>query len=219
MAPETRVDDDRDGALLARMLDGQRIFFEAVFALMRTLEAEVGKRGWRLVRIGGVYGVTRNGRGTGLSTFAKADWVASQISLAFVPTTKTTSGPYGSTITRVPPDGVEALVFQVRWLDKAPREPVLWSVRLRIERAGAGDEAAWAKPKWEDYQTEALNCLEANEKVERAPHGELKRGNVIRSGIGIAYTGRFLEIPVVQLDGPSDVASKVIEPTFAVLLA
>ncbi len=206
MATKTDVSGESPGADLARMLSGQRMFMESVYSLMRFLEAEITKRGWDLVRNGG-YGITRNGMGRGLTSFGSADWVVNQVGIAFVPTGQASLGQ-GVTTTQVSPEGIQLLVFQVRWLDKAPEEPVVWHARLLVEPEGSTQPK-----KWEEYQSHVFNRLEPETRGARA--GNIKPGRAVISGAAIVFTGDFAEVPVAEIETQEDVVSQLIEPALA----
>jgi hypothetical protein len=103
---------ESSGARLNAMLGGQRVFLENIFSMMRFLEADLTKRGWELIKNGG-YGVTRNGRGSALTNFASADWVLTQIGIAFVRAGQSKMEA-GVTVTPIPTDGrLDLLAFLV----------------------------------------------------------------------------------------------------------
>ncbi|UCH86639.1 MAG: hypothetical protein JSU97_09015 [Dehalococcoidia bacterium] len=203
MAAQTDVAEESPGAMLARLLVGQRTFLENVYSLVRFLEAEVTKRGWDLIKNGG-YGVTRNGMGRRLTSFV--DWAVSQVGIAFVRPGQAQL-VQGVTNTQIPPEGLEVLVFQVRCLDKAPAEPVMWHAKLLVEPKGS------TKPKkWEDYQSTVFNRLEPVPRPDEATSGDIKPGEVPLSGTAIIFTGRYGEVPIAGLLTQEDVISQLVEP-------
>jgi len=204
MADQTDVVDEAPGAKLNQMLAGQRTFLENVYSLMRFLETDLTKRGWDLVRNGG-YGITRNGMGRGLTSFASADWVMTQAGIAFVRAGQAQLFQ-GTTTTQIPPEGIEVLVFQVRWLDKAPEEPVVWYAKLLVE-----PEGATAPRKWEEYQSMVFARLEPESHADGAS-GDTKAGRVPLSGTAVIYSGRYAEVPVVAIQSEQDVISQLVEP-------
>jgi hypothetical protein len=181
------------------------MFLESIYSLMRFLETEVTKRGWDLVKNGG-YGITRNGMSRGLTSFATADWVISQAGIAFVP--KGQAVPtQGVTNTVIPPDGLGLLVFQVRWLDKSPEEPVVWRAKLQAEPEGP------EKPrKWEEYQSTVFARLEPEPQPAGARSGNIRPGRAVIGGAPIVFTGSFNEVPVTAIQTQDDVVSQLIEP-------
>jgi hypothetical protein len=194
------------GAQLNAMLAGQRMFLENVFSLMRFLEVELTKRGWDLIKNGG-YGVTRNGRGAGLTSFASADWVLSQIGIAFVRAGQSKMEAGGS-VTPIPADGrLDLLAFLVRWLDKAPGEPVIWRASLALESLGD-------KPpkKWEDWQTWLFSRLEPDLASGTETIGPIKPVKLASAGVSILATGGFVAVPVTSIMSQQDVVSYLIEP-------
>lgn len=206
MAAKTDVAEESPGAMVARMLAGQRTFLENVYSLMRFLEAEVTKRGWDLIKNGG-YGVTRNGMGRRLTSFV--DWAVSQVGIAFVRPGQAQL-VQGVTNTQIPPEGLDVLLFQVRWLDKAPGEPVVWHAKLLVEPKGS------TKPKkWEDYQSAVFNRLEPAPRPDGVASGDVKPGEVPLGGTAIVFTGRYGEVPVVELLRQEDVISRLVEPALA----
>lgn len=205
MATETDVAEESPGAMLARMLAGQRTFLENVYSLMRFLETEVTKHGWDIVKNGG-YCVTRNGMGRGLTNFASGDWVLSQAGIAFVPSGQAVFAQ-GVTNTDIPREGLQLLVFQVRWLDKSPEEPVVWYTRLLVEPEGS------KKPrKWEDYQSALFARLEPEGRAEGARSGNVKPDRIVISGATIVFTGSYGEVPVTAIETQEDVVSQLVEP-------
>ena len=206
MATQTDVAEESRGALLARMLAGQRTFLESVYSLVRFLEAEVTRRGWDLVKPGG-YGVTRDGKGTGLATFR--DWAISQAGIAFVRPGQAQL-VQGVTNTQIPAEGLEVLVFQARWLDKAPGEPVVWHAKLAVEAEGP------TKPrKWEDYQTMVFNRFEPEARQDETRAGNIRPGRASISGSAIVFTGRYAEVPVTAIQNEQDVVTQLVEPALA----
>ena len=206
MATQTDVAEESPGALLARMLAGQRTFLESVYSLVHFLEAEITRRGWDLVKPGG-YGVTRDGTGSGLATFK--NWATSQAGIAFARAGQAQL-VQGVTNTQIPAEGLEVLVFQVRWLDKAPGEPVVWHAKLAVEAEGP------TKPrKWEDYQTTVFNRLEPEARPSEARAGNVRPGKASISGSAIVFTGRYAEVPVTAIQNEQDVISQLVEPALA----
>jgi hypothetical protein len=194
---------------LNRVFASYRTFLENVFALMRYLEAELTKHDWEMVR-GSGYAVTRNGWGSGLASFASADWAITEIGIALVPVglAKTTTE---YTNTPVPKDGLVVLYFQVRWLDKSPDGPAVWFGRL-IATPGPSGEAR----KWEEHQTEAFKRLEAaNLSESEAGSGALKPFQVAKSGLQVNVVGDYTAVPVTELLNESDVARKLVQPALA----
>jgi len=202
----TDPDEDSPGAMLARMLADHRTFLENVYSLMRFVEAEVTRHGWELVKPGG-YGVTRDGKGSGLATFR--DWAISQAGVAFVRPGHAQL-VQGVTNTEIPADGLEVLIFQVRWLDKAPGEPAVWHARLTAE-----PEASTRPRKWEDYQTMVFNRLEPEARSGEARAGNVRPGRASISGSAIVFTGRYAEVPVTAIQNEQDVVSQLVEPALA----
>ena len=205
MAAQTDVAEESPGAMLARMLAGQRTFLENVYSLMRFLEAEVGKRGWEIVKNGG-YAVTRNGAGRGLTSFSSGDWVTSQVGIAFVRAGQAHFAQ-GVTTTQIPAEGLEVLAFQVRWLDKAPGEPVVWHVKLRVDPEGSTPPR-----KWEDYQTTLFNRLEPEARPDGARSGDIKTSRASIGGAAVTLGGRYAEVPVTAIETQEDVVSQLVEP-------
>jgi hypothetical protein len=208
VAPQTGVTEESPGAGLARMLAAHRTFLESVYSLIRFLEAEVTKRGWDLLK-GGGYAVTRNGKGSGLASFTSTDWVTSHIGIAFVRAGQSVFAQ-GVTTTQIPEDGLQVLVFQVRWLDKAPEEPVVWYARLSVEQEGPKK----AK-KWEEYQTTVFARLEPEARSAGARAGDIKPGRASISGAAIVFTGTYGEVPVTAIETQEDVISQLVEPALA----
>ncbi len=208
MATKTDVGGENPGGDLARMLSGQRMFLENTYSLMRFIEADVTKRGWELVRNGG-YGITRNGMGRGLTSFSSSDWVINQVGIAFVPTGQA-SLDRGRTTTQIPPEGLELLIFQVRWLDKSPEEPVVWYARLVAEPGGSTKTN-----KWEDYQSDVFNKLEPEARPDGTRLGDVRPGRVSGGKPAIVVTGSYGEVPVAEIETQEDVVSQLIEPALA----
>jgi hypothetical protein len=208
VASQTDVTEESPGAGLTRMLVAHRTFLESVYSLMRFLESEVSKRGWDLLK-GGGYAVTRNGRGSGLASFASADWVTSLVGIAFVPAGQSAFAQ-GVTTTQIPEDGLQVLAFQLRWLDRAPEEPVVWYARLSVDQEGP------KKPKkWEEYQTLVLNRLEPEARSTGARAGDVKPGRASIGGAAIVFTGRYGEVPVSAIESQEDIVSQLVEPALA----
>ena len=204
MATRRIVAEESEGSLLTHMLAGYRTFLENIYSLMRFVESEVTKHGWELVKNGG-YGVTRNGAGRHLANFASADWVTTQIGVAFV-RQGLAANAQGYTNTEIPENGLELLVFQVRWLDKAPGEPVVWHARLTVEPAGP------TKPKkWEEYQTLVFNRLEPEVRADGTRSGRIKPGQASIGG-AIRFYGEYGEVPVTALLNQEDVVEQVLKP-------
>ena len=204
MATKTDVGGESPGADLARMLSGQRMFLENVYSLMRFLETEVTKRGWDLVKNGG-YVITRNGYSSSLTTFSD-EWAISQAGIAFVQAGQAALRQ-GVTSTQIPSEGIDILVFQVRWLSKAPEEPVVWHARLSVEPEGS------TKPKkWEDYQSAVFNKLDPEARPDGARSGAVKPGHVSHGGAAIVFTGSYGEVPVAEIETQAEVVSQLIEP-------
>jgi hypothetical protein len=203
---ETGIAEESPGATLARVLAAQRTFLENVYSLMRFLEAEVTKRGWDLVKPGG-YGVTRDGKGSGLSAFR--DWAISQAGIAFVRPSQAQL-VQGVTNTQIAPEGLEILVFQVRWLDRAPGEPVVWHASLQVQPEGSTPPR-----KWEDYQTTVFNRLEPEDSPGTARSGSIRPGRSSIGGAAIVFTGSYAEVPVTAIQSQEDVISQLVEPALA----
>lgn len=205
MATQTDVVEESPGAMLARMLAGQRTFLENVYSLMRFLEAEVTKRGWDLVKNGG-YGITRNGMGRGLASFISADWAITQAGIAFLRAGRAEFAQ-GVTTTQIPAEGLEVLVFQVRWLDKAPGEPVVWHAKLLVEPKGPA-----TPKKWEEYQSTVFNRLGPEARPDEAGSGNIRPGQASIGGGAIVFTGSYAEVPVTAIQTQQDVVSQLVEP-------
>jgi hypothetical protein len=202
----TGIAEESAGATLARVLAAQRTFLENVYSLIRFLEAEVTKRGWDLVKPGG-YLVSRDGIGSGLTKFST--WAPSQAGIAFVRRGQA-QFVQSVTNTQIPAEGLELLVFQVRWLDKAPGEPVVWHAKLAVEPEGP------TKPrKWEDYQSTVFNRLEPEAPPDETRAGNIRPGRASISGSAIVFTGRFAEVPVTAIQNEQDVISQLVEPALA----
>lgn len=208
MAPQTGVTEESPGAGLTRMLAAHRTFLESVYSLIRFLEAEVTKRGWDLVKNGG-YGITRNGAGRGLANFTWGDWVTTQVGIAFVPEGQAVF-KQGVTNTQIPPEGLQVLVLQIRWLDKAPEEPVVWHTKLLVAPEGPKEPK-----KWEEYQTLVFNRLEPEARPASARAGDIKPGRASISGAAIVFTGTYCEVPVTAIETQEDVISQLVEPALA----
>jgi hypothetical protein len=193
------------GAQLNAMLEGQRVFLENIYGLMRFLEADLTKRGWELIRNGG-YGVTRNGRGVGLANFSSADWVLTQMGVAFVRVGQSKLEA-GVTTTPIPVGGrLDLLAYQVRWLDKSSGEPVIWRMNLWLESIGE-------KPpkKWEEYQTWAFNRLEPEAGISADGSGPIKPVKYAGSGVSVVLTGEFTAVPVTSIMSQQDVVAHLID--------
>jgi hypothetical protein len=205
---EAVLAEESPGAALARVLAAQRTFLENVYSLLRFVEAEATKSGWELVRNGG-YGITRNGMGRGLTSFATGDWAISQAGIAFVRPGQAQL-VQGVTNTQIPPEGLELLVFQVRWLDRAPAEPVVWYGKLLVEPEGT------AKPrKWEEYQNMVFFRLEPDVRSSETRAGNVRPGRASISGSAVVFTGRYAEVPVTAIQNEQDVISQLVEPALA----
>jgi hypothetical protein len=187
------------------MLAGHRLFFANLYAMFRFLEAEVTKRSWDLIRNGG-YGVTRNGMGRSMTNFASADWITTQMGIAFVRTGLARSNE-GVTNTDIPVEGLDLLFFQARWLDKSPDEPAIWHGRLHVEAEGS-------KPlrKWEEYQTTVFYRLEPYGRADGVTSGDIKPGRVSFKGSVLLFTGTYVEVPVASLLSQEDMVSQILEP-------
>jgi len=205
MAVQVGVTRESPGGMLADMLAGHRLFFANLYALFRFLEAEVTKRGWELVKNGG-YAVTRNGAGRGLMNFASADWVTTQMGIAFA-AQGLTRFTQGVTNTDIPAQGLELLFFQARWLEKSAEEPVIWHGRLRIEAEGSTP-----LKKWEEYQSMVFSRLEPEMRPDGTRSGSIKPGRASVSGAALVYTGTYAEVPVASLLSQEDVVSQLLEP-------
>lgn len=200
---ETETIETSDGARLDQMLSCYRKFLESVYALMRYLEAELTKREWELVRNGG-YAVSRNGLGAGLANFAKADWLPTQIGIAFVRPGLAVPVA-GTTNTQIPAEGLEVLFFQVRWLDKSPGEPAVWYGKLTVVPEGPGQVK-----KWEEYQNQVLRVLEAENSSRRT--GRIKEFKMGPSGTAITVTGEFTPVPLTELRNEQDIFNMLVSP-------
>ena len=208
MATQTDVTDESPGAMLTRMLAGQRTFLENIYSLMRFLEAEVTKHGWDLIKNGG-YGITRNGMGRGLASFISADWTISQAGIAFVRAGQAQL-VQGVTNTQIPADGLEVLAFQVRWLDKAPAEPVVWHAKFLAEPKGPT-----TPKKWEEYQSAVFYRLQPEARPDETRSGNIKPGQASIGGAAIVFTGSYAEVPVTAIQTQEDVISQLVEPALA----
>ena len=206
MAVQVGVTREGPGGMLTDMLAGHRLFFANLYALFRFLEAEVTKRGWELVKNGG-YAVTRNGMGRGLTNFASADWVTTQMGIAFAGQ-GLTRFTQGVTNTDIPAEGLELLFFQARWLEKAPEEPVVWHGKLRIEAEGSAPLR-----KWEEYQTIVFWRLGPELRPDGTRSGNIKPGKASVAGAALVYTGTYAEVPVASLLSQEDVVSQLLEPS------
>lgn len=215
MALQSDIANEPTGASLNRMLGGYRTFMESVHSLVRLLETEISRQGWKLVKLGGVYGVTRNGLGSGLANFIKADWVTTYAGISFVSEAQTSLGAYSATITPIPSEGLDLLLFQVRWLDMAPPEPVVWHVRIHVDRSRPDAAEGWQGRKWEDYQTDVFRRLERDNPLSTSQSGAIKPGRVTKNGAEIVFAGQYTEVPVTELLSPEDAQSKLIQPALA----
>lgn len=205
MATQADVARESPGGMLTQMLAGHRMFFENLYSLFRFLEGEMTRNGWDLVRNGG-YGVTRNGMGRGLTSFATGDWVTTQMGIAFVPA-GSSQVVQGTTNTKVPQDGLNLLFYQGRWLDKSPEEPVIWHGRLLVEAEGAATPR-----KWEEYQSIVFSRLEPEARNAGIRSGNVKAGKASISGTAIVFTGAYAEVPVASLVSQEDVISQLVQP-------
>jgi len=205
VATQTDLAEEGPGEGLTRILAAHRTFLESVYSLMRFLEAEVSKHGWEIVKNGG-YAVTRNGTGRGLATFSSGDWVTSQVGIGFVRAGQAHFAQ-GVTATQIPAEGLELLAFQVRWLDKAPGEPVVWHVKLRVDPEGSAP-----RRKWEEYQTTVFNRLEPEARPDGARSGDIKTGRASIGGAAVTFGGRYAEVPATAIETQEDVVSQLVEP-------
>jgi hypothetical protein len=212
MSSAPRTGKESPGALLNEVLGTHRSFMENVHSLMRFLDSELSKRGWKLLRPGGSYGVTRDGYGVSFAAFAS--WITTHAGLVFVPAGQSTLGSTANTISRVQESGLQVLVFQVRWLDKSPQEPVVWHARLRVEREAPVDDPRWADRKWEDYQNDALSKLEPERPDDGTRSGAIRPVRVSK-GVSILLTGCYSEVPVVEIQTAQHAVSLLVEPALA----
>lgn len=208
MATQAEVARESPGGILAQMLAGHRMFFENLYSLFRFLEGEITKNAWELVKNGG-YGVTRNGMGRGLASFASGDWLTTQMGIAFV-AAGSARLVQGTTNTKIPEGGLNLLFFQGRWLDKSPEEPVIWHGRLRVEAEGAT-----APRKWEEYQSIVFSRLEPEGQPDGARSGNTKPGRASISGAAVVFTGTYSEVPVASILSQEDVMSQLVDPALA----
>ncbi|MCG3771024.1 MAG: hypothetical protein JW384_02204 [Nitrosomonadaceae bacterium] len=185
------------GSQLTQMLAGQQKFLENIFSLMRFLEGELTKRGLILVKPSG-YGVTRNGKGTGLANFTTAEWVTTQIGVTFVSETEIITG---TSKTIIPSTGLHLLAYQVRWLEKAPIEPVIWFAWLLIMPLGT-------PKKWEEFQSAFMIRLEAS----RTEGGFVTEDKVMWGGSGVRWSGSYRAVPVTDIQSAEDAITKLVEP-------
>jgi hypothetical protein len=208
MATQADIAEESPGEMLARMLAGHRTFLENVYSLMRLLEADVTKRGWDLVKNGG-YGITRNGLGRGLTSFVSGDWAISQAGIAFVRPGQARL-VQGVTNTQIPAEGLEVLAFQVRWLDKAPAEPVVWRAKFLAEPKGPT-----TPKKWEEYQSAVFYRLVPEARPDEASSGNIRPVQASVGGAAIVVTGSYAEVPVTAIQTQEDVISQLVEPALA----
>ena len=140
--------------------------------------------------------------GRGLARF---DWPVTKIGIAFA-RRGTTVAVGGATNTALPPEGVDILVFQVRWLDQAAEEPVVAAISLHAESVGAD-----APVRWEDHQTRVLNHFEPDRTGDGTQPRTIKSGTVSNRGIAIAYSGAYLEVRVAQLLSQDKVMTELVK--------
>lgn len=199
----TEVESVSQAEALNHVLTSYRTFLENIFALMRFLESELSKRGWALMR-GSGYAVTRNGWGSGLASFASADWFMTEIGICLVqPGAGQLSGGY--TVTLIAAEGLELLYFQVRWHEKSPAGPAVWFGRLQVT-LGPKEEAR----KWEEYQTEAFKRIEPGPGTEADGRGSIRPFQVTRTRLTVNVTGTYTAVPVTELLNEDDVVRRLV---------
>jgi hypothetical protein len=95
----------------------------------------------------------------------------------------------------------------VRWLDKAPGEPVVWRANLSLESLGD-------KPpkRWEEYQTWVFNRLEPDLASGTESSGPIKPLKYTGAGVSVVVTGRLIVVPVTPILSQQDVVCYLIDP-------
>lgn len=184
------------GQRLANILDGYREFMENVFRLACFLETEMDRRGYALVRPGGYY-ATRSGLGSGLTNFAGNDWVTNHVGVAF--TRKDRTSFAGGVSTTTIQEGLDLILFQVRFLDRSPEEPVIWRVALHVTPGEGTPE------KWEKYQTLAYKKLQAPSSSSNESVFDIQPASVRISGTSVDIKGHVQAVPVMDISDSEDV--------------
>ncbi len=105
------------------------------------------------------------------------------------------------------------LFIQVRWLARAPTEPVVWYGELDVKRNETDTHASL--PRWEDWQTLVFARLESAPDLDGPARGyEARPINPVSLREGLSFTGCYSEVPVGELQTRADVASRIVEPAF-----
>lgn len=143
----------------------------------------------------------RNG---GESKFTGQDRVQSYMGTAFV------SRDLRKGKIEIPADGLPLLVFQLRWLERSPEEPVIWAVKALAK--------ATAHPSYgEHYYSELFRQLARPSGLDRSgpfelPEWEAKSTAKEAPNRKILLSGLAIEVPFADLKTEADVAEKLFGP-------
>ena len=189
------------GRQLHDVLAAYREFIRSTHALMRCIESEMTRRGWTLLRPSG-YAVTTNGYARGLASCT--DWTPTTVAVAFVQGDVPLQG--GVTVTPLAEQARRILAFQVRWLEAAAGEPVVWRLELDVSRSGEGDK--WQK--WEVWQQEVFNNIaKADARADGA--FTVKPGTSKGGAVTVHYVGTGHEVPIAVLVDSDSVVRLLVE--------
>jgi hypothetical protein len=195
-----------EGPQLDSFLRQYEVFLAKVYSIMRFIESEVKKRGWSFIENGG-HAVDRNGRSRQFSKFDSDDWVTSFMGICFVRPEE--DDPKETTKwTTIPPNGLDIVFFQVRWLDKSPGEPTVWYGELHVEPV-KGKKAG----KWQEYQTKAFRRIEPDPRTASSGHGDIVsfRQNYGNSS-QVIVSGHYSSVPLVELVAEADILKRIVNP-------
>jgi hypothetical protein len=195
------------GRRLTELLEAHQVFVQNLYGLLRLIEEQLTARGWSLIRPNG-YVVARNGWGSSLGRFSTADWILTQLGLAFAkPERAILDATSGSTVTEIGQE-LTLVACQSRWLDKAHDEPVMWAMML----VAKPDEGGETTKRWELYHAGAFNRLHAADLIE-GEWSRLAEIRVVPSGGGspIRLSGQYLQVPLSRICSASDAISLIVE--------
>jgi hypothetical protein len=210
MNEQAIAEDIAEDAILTRLLELHRDFIERCYSLLIHIQGRLDRHyNYRSVQW---TGAARNGSGGGLQS---TDWIQTYLGLPFVAKSipsakKMYPNNTSSVVTNIPEGGLEVLLFQVRWLDKAlGKPPVMWGV------AAHASIEPYRPVEFEPYYYNVFSKLEA----QQPPDVDGTPGTIepVVSKPGkyppLTLRGTYIEVPLASLRSESDVDRLLLNPS------
>ncbi len=192
-----------DGEVLAQMVQVHAAFVTRAYELLRSVQNLV-----RDDELTVIYptSAARNGNGTSFSL--QQEWVQSYLGIVFVRSRFREKRP-GGWYTQLPAEGFDLLVVQLRWLERSPREPMVWAIRARA----SSTEACDLEPYYYDMFKNIPQIAEASaNEIPVRLQWTAKSPAKDSSGRVVTLVGSAIRVPFADLRTERDVLEKLVQP-------